>query len=56
MQPYAVDFMNARLGIQLRDLHGIPVVGGLRGFNTAATKGAGLRAEVSVTVVIQYSS
>jgi hypothetical protein len=44
--------MNARLGIQLRDLHGIPVVGGLRGFNIAATKGTGLRAEVCSFITV----
>lgn len=32
-KPYTVVFRGRRLGIQLRELHGIPVVGGLQGYD-----------------------
>lgn len=44
-------FRGRRLGLQLRELHGIPVVGGLQGYDPDGTEDeGGEEAEVSVLV------
>lgn len=37
-KPYTVVFHGRRLGIQLRELHKIPIVGGLQGYDPDGTQ------------------
>lgn len=37
-KPYTVVFRGRRLGLQLRELHDIPVVGGLQGYDPDGTQ------------------
>lgn len=45
-KPYTVVFHGRKLGIQLRELHNIPIVGGLEGYDPDGTRDGRDDAEV----------
>lgn len=56
-KPYTVVFHGRRLGIQLRELHDIPVVGGLQGYDPDGTGEDGADdAEVRASYLVSYAT